>query len=451
MGTHRTSGPTVGVLSVHSSKETKAILNAIEALGYESAWLRGENTAISVTDGEVEIEPTVDIIINRLLLSNTRYPIDGIGLARALAGVRPMLNQPEPVTTAVHKFATAVALAEAGVPVPDSILALSNERLNDATEQFGERAVYKTTIGTHGGGAWVVDGSEPLEPRVRDRQALLQEFIDTPGDGASDLRVYLVGDEIIGAMYRNAQAGEWRSNVSLGAAVTDATTELPDRVVEIARDAKDAVGLDYAGVDIVSDGEQWYVLELNPTAGFRGLFAATEMSPAPAIAALALERLGETVSDSEIAELSETLDDAKPTATPQKPATDTRTPLIGFVEEVRVIGTENSEVVKAKSDTGARRTSVDLELAARLGTGSIKDTVTVRSGTSKQSNARPIVDLTIAINGQTHSIEANVQDRSHMNYQLLLGRDILKSYHVDVAKAGETDKSASSDQSTREE
>ena len=116
MGTHPTSGPTVGVLGVHSSKETKAILNAIEALGYESAWLHAENTAISVTDGEVEIEPAVDIIINRLLLSNTRYPIDGVGLARALAGVRPMLNQPEPVATALHKFATAVTLAEAGVP-----------------------------------------------------------------------------------------------------------------------------------------------------------------------------------------------------------------------------------------------------------------------------------------------------------------------------------------------
>ena len=77
--------------------------------------------------------------------------------------------------------------------------------------------------------------------------------------------------------------------------------------------------------------------------------------------------------------------------------------------------------------------------------------MTVRSGSSKQSNSRPIVDLAVAINGRTHTVEANIQDRSHMNYQLLLGRDILESYHVDVAKAGDTHKSVSADDSTGEE
>jgi RimK family alpha-L-glutamate ligase len=431
MGDIRGSEPTVGVLGVHVSKETKAILNAVEALGYETAWLRRENASVAVRDGEIHVEPDIDIVVNRLLLSSSRYPTDGIGLARTLASVRPMLNRPEAVATAVHKFSTAVALAEAGVPVPDSVLALSNARLKEAREQFGERAVYKTAIGTHGGGAWVVNGS-PLEPRVRDRQAFLQEFVDT-GEVASDLRVYLVGDEIIGAMYRNAPEGEWRSNVALGADVADATEDIPDQAAESARNARAAIGLDYAGVDLISDGEQWYVLEVNSTAGFRGLFQATGVSPAPAIAAMALERVGESVDDAEVAELAETLDDSKPSCTPPKPPRDEQKPTIGFIETARVIGTEDSEVVEAKSDTGARRTSVDLELAARLGTGSIKDTVTVRSGTSKQSNPRPIVDLTVAIDGRTHTVEANVQDRLHMNYQLLLGRDILEAYQVDVS------------------
>lgn len=35
--------PTIGVLSLHTSKETKAILNAIEALGYRGEWLTTEN------------------------------------------------------------------------------------------------------------------------------------------------------------------------------------------------------------------------------------------------------------------------------------------------------------------------------------------------------------------------------------------------------------------------
>ncbi len=35
----------VGVLSPHNSKETKAILNAVRALGHEPVWIRDENTS----------------------------------------------------------------------------------------------------------------------------------------------------------------------------------------------------------------------------------------------------------------------------------------------------------------------------------------------------------------------------------------------------------------------
>ncbi len=40
----------VGVLSLHTSKETKAILNAIEALGHVPEWLREENTVVHFDD-----------------------------------------------------------------------------------------------------------------------------------------------------------------------------------------------------------------------------------------------------------------------------------------------------------------------------------------------------------------------------------------------------------------
>jgi len=52
------------------------------------------------------------------------------------------------------------------VQVPDALLALSGDRLNAGRERFGESAVYKTAIGTHGGGTWMVDLEEPLNPQV---------------------------------------------------------------------------------------------------------------------------------------------------------------------------------------------------------------------------------------------------------------------------------------------
>ncbi len=40
-------------------REVEAILNAVDEMGYDTEWLRAENTAISVTDGEMTLEPAV--------------------------------------------------------------------------------------------------------------------------------------------------------------------------------------------------------------------------------------------------------------------------------------------------------------------------------------------------------------------------------------------------------
>jgi RimK family alpha-L-glutamate ligase len=423
---------TVGVLSLHNSKETKAILNAVDDLGHDTEWLREETLAIDIQDGNVSVEPSVDIIANRLLLSNDEQPAEGLGLALTLDRLKPMLNHPEATMTALHKFATAGAIAEAGIPVPDALLALSQERLNAERARFGEEAVYKTAIGTHGGGTWKVDLDDPVNARVGSRHAFLQQYVDHDEERHSDLRVYVVGDHIIGAMNRYAPEGEWRTNVALGGDVTDASDDLTQEVRDIARQTTDVVGLDYAGVDIVEGEDGWYVLEVNPTAGFKGLFEASGVSPAPYIAKLAIERAGGEVDEGRVDRLADTLDDSRPAcAPPERPVTNEQT-TIGYIEDVVVSGTRDSQKVMAKSDTGATRTSIDAGLAAAIGTGPIKDIVTVKSGSLKGGKSRPVVDLVVGVGGTQHTVTASVEDRSHMDFPLLLGRDILKHYHVDV-------------------
>jgi len=432
------AGLTVGVLGLHSSKETKAILNAIEGLGYDAEWLRRENIAVSITDGELMVEPDINVIANRLLLSTSTHPADEIGLARLFDRLYPMLNPPQSVTTAMHKFATATALADAGVPVPDALLALSSERLNRDRERFGEQAVYKTAIGTHGGGAWVVDLAEPVNPRVGDRQSFLQQYVERDGR-PRDTRVYIVDGNHIGSMYRYAPDGEWRTNVSLGGDVEDASDNLPQQALDIARRAVDVVGLDYAGVDLIDADGEWQVLEINPTAGFRGLFKATGRSPAPYIAKLAIERGGGSVDPDRVAELAETLDDSKPACVPKQRSTKPTEPaVIGYIEEVVVSGTRGSQLVMAKSDTGATRTSIDTHFATEIGSGPIKDIITVRSGSVKEGRSRPVVDIVVGVGGTQHTVTASVEDRSHMEFPLLLGRDILEHYHVDVTRRADS-------------
>lgn len=430
----------VGVLSLHSSKETKAILNAIEDLGHVGEWLRQENSAIEIDAEGVNLEPDVDVIANRLLLSNTAHPSEELGLATTYDSLCPMLNRPQATLTALHKFATGVTLADAGVPVPDALLALDNRRLNEGRGEFGEEVVYKTAIGTHGGGTWKIGPDETVNPRVGNRQAFLQELIERDGERHRDLRVYVVGGRIVGAMNRYAPENDWRTNVALGGDVENATDRLPKEAVEMATKAADVIGLDYAGVDLIEGEEGWFVLEVNPTAGFRGLYRASNVSPAPYIAQLAIELGGGEVDEERVHDLSATLDDSRPAAMPpaaEKTRKDVAT--IGYTEEVHVSGTSGTETVIAKSDTGAARTSIDTGLAAEIGAGPIKSITRVRSGSSKSSRSRPVVDLVVGVAGNQHTVTASIEDRSHMDYALLLGRDILENYQVNVRRRAEAE------------
>ena len=423
----------VGVLSLHNSKESKAILNAIEELGCEPVWVRRENAAVAIEDGAVTLEPAVDVIANRLLLSNTPDPAERLGLAATFAGVCPMLNDPAAVFRAVHKFAAATTLASEGVRVPDALLALSNDRLNEGRERFGPVGVYKSAIGTHGGGTWKVDLTEAVNPTVGNRQAFLQRLIERNDSEHRDLRLYVVGGETVGAMYRYPPAGDWRTNVALGGAVEDAG-DVPAAVEEIALSATEILGLDYAGVDLIEGYDGWYVLEVNPTAGFTGLFRATGRSPAPYIAALAIEHAGGSVDEDAIERVATTLDDSRPAAAPQPAPAPEEPPIIGYIESVVVSGTAGSTRTLAKSDTGATRTSIDTRLAAEIGAGPIKSMTRVKSGSNKRGRARPVVDLVVGVGGTQHTVTASVVDRSHMDYPLLLGRDVLEHYQVDVRK-----------------
>ncbi len=434
-------GARVGVLSLHNSKETKAICNAIEALGHHPEWLREENTAIRIEDGEASLSPTVDVIANRLLLSSTDQPCEDLGLAHTVADMVPMLNSPDAVLRSLHKFAAATTLAQLDIPVPDAFMALDSAVLNESRPSFGDLAVYKTAIGTHGGGTWQVSQDDEVNAKVGHRRAFLQDMIGGSEERNRDLRVYVVGERIVGAMTRFAPDRDWRTNVALGGDVADASEELPEAVADLALRATAALGLDYAGVDLVEGSEDWYVLEVNPTAGFRGLFRATGRSPAPAIAALAIKRAGGSIDFDRVDELSDTLDDSIPACKPRPRRSYAGGPpkTVGLTEEVTVSGTGGTETVSAKSDTGAARSSIDTELAATIGAGPITSITRVKSGSSKQSTTRPVVDVVIGIGGSQHTVTASVEDRSHMAYPVLLGRDILEHYHVDVSRGLEAD------------
>jgi hypothetical protein len=105
-----------------------------------------------------------------------------------------------------------------------------------------------------------------------------------------------------------------------------------------------------------------------------------------------------------------------------------------------------SDLASTVSDPRVPETSIDTELAAGIGTGPIKDIVRVKSGSSKTGRSRPVVDIVVGVGGTQHTVTASIEDRDHMDYPLLLGRDILKHYQVDVNRRADEESTPESEE-----
>lgn len=99
--------------------------------------------------------------------------------------------------------------------------------------------------------------------------------------------------------------------------------------------------------------------------------------------------------------------------------------IIGIVETVTVKGKTGKVTVLAKVDTGASRTTVDTDIAARIGLGPILDTVRIRAPTSRHPETRPLVDADLVIAGEQFGIAVAVTSRQDMKYHVIIGMDIL--------------------------
>ncbi len=96
---------------------------------------------------------------------------------------------------------------------------------------------------------------------------------------------------------------------------------------------------------------------------------------------------------------------------------------------------ERTEESIAIVDTGARLTSIDKELAERVGVGEVVRYFRVKAPATRTITKRPVVRVRMEIYGEEFKAEANIADRSHMKYPVLIGRNILHgNFTVDVSR-----------------
>ncbi len=213
----------------------------------------------------------------------------------------PVMNSPRAIERSVDKFYTDARLREAGLPTPDAVVCEGIDDAMAAVRVMLERpapdggdaaAIIKPLFGSMGHG--IVRVSD-VDVAFRVLQSLdqvrtvfyVQRAIDSAG---RDVRAFVIGGRVLGAIERRARLGDWRTNVSRGGSAQ--AFELPPAWEALALGAAAALGAEYAGVDLLPsvDGTV-YVLEVNGIPGWQGLQRATSIDVAGAVVDHLIERV----------------------------------------------------------------------------------------------------------------------------------------------------------------
>jgi len=202
-------------------------------------------------------------------------------LHRLAASGVSVMNSAGAIERTVDKAYTSALLEQAGLPTPPTVVCEGTDEALTAFRTLGD-VIVKPLFGSMGLGmvrvadqdtAWRVFHAIEMTRGV----FYLQRTIEHEG---RDVRAFVVGERVIGAIERRASG--WKTNVSRGGAASP--FDLPEEWANLAVRAVKAVGAEYGGVDLVPsrDGSV-YILEVNGIPGWRGLHYATGADAAGAI------------------------------------------------------------------------------------------------------------------------------------------------------------------------
>jgi len=285
----------IGVLSKNPEFwATTEIMKALKGKSAEPIYVKTPEIHLMLEGSKV------DAVYEKKSLSRLDTVIPRIGRSLTQLGVMllkhfELMKLPSTLSmngllTARNKYLALQALHAAGVKIPESVLIASRNKNEEPTEYLSPPLVMKLLSGTQGVGVMRVRDAKEAGPIIDtlselDQMICLQKFLPNPGD---DIRVFVIDKEIVGAMKRKAAPHEWRSNIHMGG--QGIPHKLSKAEAETAVRAAEAVGVEIAGVDIISVDEEPYVIEVNASPGFRGLLAATGVNAADKMAEYALEK-----------------------------------------------------------------------------------------------------------------------------------------------------------------
>ena len=194
-----------------------------------------------------------------------------------------LVNSANAIEICDDKLKTFIKLSSSGVNMPMTISSPLNYAkqidglASDVVGILGLPVVVKECFGSMGKTVYLaktLDELISLRRQLLAKPHLYQQFV---GKGGVDIRVIVIGGQAVGAMQRKNDM-DFRSNIELGGHGT--RVELTDEIKEISERAAKVIGLDYCGVDLLFDGQSYFVCEVNSNAFFKGFTKATGVNVA---------------------------------------------------------------------------------------------------------------------------------------------------------------------------
>jgi RimK family alpha-L-glutamate ligase len=286
----------VAILSARTGWHTDELCRALADHGHAGVVLPYEQLVGRLPGGlSSESVPILeaDAVLARIIpggsLEQVIYRVDALHWIEDRGAV--VVNSPRTIERCVDKFYTTALLHDAGLPMPETVVCEQTDEAMAAVRAMGD-CVIKPIFGSLGHG--MVRVSEPEVARrilrsLEQTRAVfyVQKAVD---HGGRDIRVFVVGGGVLGAIERRAPEGDWRTNVAIGGSATPC--DLPADWAELAVRAAAVVGADYAGVDLLPSRDgRVFVLEVNGIPGWEGFQKATGIDVAGAIVGQLIARV----------------------------------------------------------------------------------------------------------------------------------------------------------------
>ena len=272
--------------------QPKRLKEEFTALGADVGIYKNDDFGLSTDENGIRLPfSSVDFAI---YLDKDKYLLE----AMTLKGIN-VFNSRAAIETCDDKMLTYLSLAHANVPTPKTCPAplcysadasFSFGALNAVAAKLSYPVIVKESYGSLGKGVYLAKDEEELETvanRLIRKPHLFQKFVSE--SYGKDVRVIVIGDEVVGAMLRRSE-NDFRSNVAAGGKAEP--YDASDEIKAVAINAHKALGLDYSGVDVLfgEDGKP-VVCEVNSNAFFKTFEAVTGVNVAKKYAEYVLSKI----------------------------------------------------------------------------------------------------------------------------------------------------------------